>query len=130
MIAGTVVISPDDTWFKVTSERGKDSQNRPIVLLERVHTERGQHKTLWRVEAEVETWQYLGIGEAMRRSRKALRAKVAAVPKETRQRFLDLLGEGKTFGEAVAACGVELGVGLQIYRSAFKTIRVYDPKVR
>jgi hypothetical protein len=43
-----------------------------------------------------------------------LRAMVADVPKETKQKLLDLLHEGKTIGEATRECELDLQVSGEI----------------
>ena len=43
-----------------------------------------------------------------------LQAKVDAVPKEDKQKLLDVIWEGKTLGEAMEVIGVETEIGAKI----------------
>lgn len=53
------------------------------------------------------------------------RHEAKALPKETRQAFLDAMKDGKTLGEAQALTGLSTLVALHLFRGAFKRHTVY-----
>ena len=53
------------------------------------------------------------------------RHEVKALPRETRQAFLDAMKDGKTIGEAQALTGLSFNVALVLFRRAFKRHSFY-----
>lgn len=119
---GDIILNPRGTWFRVV-EVGKQ------LSLLNIETDRLVRKDRAEVEAKW-TMHIPSINSRLREARAERGRAAKAVPLETRQRFLDLLGEGKTLGEAASTVGLNTEIAFELFRKAHKTHRyiTFEPK--